>query len=31
MKDDYLIVDEEPMESHEDYANPPFQSDNTES
>ena len=27
MKDDYLIVEEEPMESAEDYANPPFKTD----
>ncbi|MCP4569504.1 MAG: hypothetical protein GY841_18160 [FCB group bacterium] len=28
MKDDYLIVEEEPMESGEDYANPPFKTNN---
>ncbi|MCK5126904.1 MAG: hypothetical protein KAR42_11670 [candidate division Zixibacteria bacterium] len=27
MKDDYLITEEDPMKSHEDYVNPPFKTD----
>ena len=30
MKDDYLIVDEEPLSPGDDYANPPLQKDNRE-
>ncbi len=31
MKDDYLIVDEDPISAGEDYANPPFKKDNEKS
>jgi hypothetical protein len=31
MKDDYLIVDEEPLETRDDYANPPFRTEDNDS